>query len=86
MQQVSNDAREVIDKMDDIIWTINPQNDSLHNLETRLKSYSIPIFESKEIEFTIDFSAISENIKIDISKRRDISFDTERSNQQFGQI
>ncbi|GAB2643896.1 ATP-binding protein [Emticicia sediminis] len=72
MQQVSSDAREVIDKMDDIIWTINPQNDSLHNLETRLKTYAIPIFESKEIEFNIDFSAISDNIKIDISKRRDI--------------
>lgn len=72
MQQVSNDARDVIDKMDDIIWTINPQNDSIHNLETRLKSYAIPIFESKEIEFKIDFLAISENIKIDISKRRDI--------------
>ncbi|GGD49571.1 two-component sensor histidine kinase [Emticicia aquatilis] len=72
MQQVSNDAREVIDKMDDIIWAINPQNDSLQNLETRLKSYAIPIFESKEIEFKIDFLAISENIKIDISKRRDI--------------
>lgn len=72
MQQVSNDAREVIDKMDDIIWTINPQNDSLYNLETRLKSYAIPIFESKDIEFKVDFSAISENVKIDIRKRRDI--------------
>ncbi len=72
MQQVSNDAREVIDKMDDIIWTINPQNDSLYNLETRLKSYAIPIFESKDIEFKVDFSEISENVKIDIRKRQDI--------------
>ena len=72
MKQVSNDAREVIDKMDDIIWTINPQNDSLFNLETRLKTYAIPLFESKDIEFKFDFQSELKHIKIDMSKRRDI--------------
>lgn len=72
MVQVSNDARNVIDKMDDIIWTINPANDSLYDLETRLKTFAIPLFESKEIEFKFDFSARLENIKIDMGKRRDI--------------
>jgi two-component system sensor histidine kinase UhpB len=72
MQQVSNDAREVIEKMDDIIWTINPENDAFNNLETRLKSFAIPLFESKDIDFKFDFSPELENLKIDMSKRRDI--------------
>lgn len=72
MEQVSNDSREVIDKMDDIIWTINPENDAFYNLETRLKSFAIPLFESKDIEFKFDFSPELESIKIDMSKRRDI--------------
>lgn len=72
MAQVSNDAREVIDKMDDIIWTINPANDNFNDLETRIKSFSIPLFESQNIEFDFNFSPELENIKIDMSKRRDI--------------
>jgi two-component system, NarL family, sensor histidine kinase UhpB len=72
MIQVSNDARDVIDKMDDIIWTINPENDAFNNLETRLKSFAIPLFESKDIEFNFDFSTELEFVKIDMSKRRDV--------------
>jgi signal transduction histidine kinase len=72
MQQVSNDSREVIDKMDDIIWTINPENDAFYNLETRLKSFAIPLFESKDIEFKFEFSPELESVKIDMGKRRDI--------------
>ena len=46
------------DKMDDIIWTINPENDAFYNLETRLKSFAIPLFESKEIDFKFDFQGL----------------------------
>ncbi len=72
MTQVSNDARNVIEKMDEIIWTINPDNDEFYNLETRLKSYAIPMLESKEIDFKFEFSQELESIKIDMGKRRDI--------------
>lgn len=72
MQQVSNDAREVIEKMDDIIWTINPSNDAFYNLETRLKTFAIPLFESKDIDFKFDFDTDLEKIKIGMGKRRDI--------------
>ncbi|GAB2643889.1 ATP-binding protein [Emticicia sediminis] len=72
MVQVSNDARNVIDKMDDIIWTINPANDTFYDLETRLKTFAIPLFESKDIDFKFDFSDELKNIKIDMSIRRDI--------------
>lgn len=72
MQQVSNDSREVIEKMDDIIWTINPENDSFNNLETRLKSFAIPLFESKDIDFQFNFSVELENLSIDMGKRRNI--------------
>ncbi|RYU96200.1 tetratricopeptide repeat-containing sensor histidine kinase [Emticicia agri] len=72
MRRVSDDAREVIDKMDDIIWTINPENDSFHNFEMRLKTYAVPLFESKDIAFKFNFPANSENLKIDMGKRRDV--------------
>lgn len=72
MQQVSNDARAVIEKMDDIIWTLNPKNDSVQNLETRLKTFSIPLFESKGIEFQFHFTSDLDALKIESSTRGDI--------------
>lgn len=72
MAQVSADAQSVIEKMDEIIWTINPDNDEFYNLETRLKSYAIPMLESKDIDFKFIFSPELENVIIDMGKRRDI--------------
>ncbi|HLO46387.1 MAG TPA: tetratricopeptide repeat protein [Leadbetterella sp.] len=72
MQQISNDARKVIEKMDEIIWTINPNNDEFLNLEARLKSYAVPLLESKGIDFNFDFSGDLENRNIEMEKRKDI--------------
>ncbi len=72
MAQISNDAREVIEKIDEIIWTVNPQNDAFYNLETRIKTFAIPLFEFKNIVFKINFPDIHESVSIDMSQRRDI--------------
>lgn len=72
MQQVSHDARSIIEKMDDIIWTLNPKNDSIQNLETRLKTFAIPLFESKGIEFQFHFSPDLFALTIDSTTRGEI--------------
>jgi two-component system sensor histidine kinase UhpB len=72
MTQVSNDARSVVEKMDEIIWAINPENDEFYNLESRIKSFAIPLFESKDMDFKFDFSSDLSKVQIDMGKRRDI--------------
>ena len=42
-------SRESIDKMSDIVWTINPDNDSLEQIVVRMKNYSTEISEAKDI-------------------------------------
>ncbi|AYQ35571.1 hypothetical protein DTQ70_26905 [Runella sp. SP2] len=51
--KISADARQMLESMDDIVWTINPRNDSMQHLFTRLREYAKPLAESKEI--TLDF-------------------------------
>ncbi len=70
--EISSNAREMIEKMDDIVWAINPQNDEFYNLETRLKNFAIPLFESKGIEFTFLFPLETENLKLNMEYRRNI--------------
>lgn len=71
MQQISHDARKVIDKIDEIIWSINPNNDEFLNLEARLKSYAIPMMEAKNIDFSFQFPAELKKLNIEMEKRRD---------------
>lgn len=49
LQRIGARSRESIDKMSDIVWTINPDNDSLEQIVVRMKNYSTEISEAKDI-------------------------------------
>lgn len=72
MRQVSEDARMVINKMDEIIWTINPNNDEFLNLEAKIKSFAVPLLETQNIDFSFDFSEDLEGRNIEMEKRKDV--------------
>ncbi len=69
---ISTNARNTLENMDDIIWAINPQNDSFTNLEDRLKAYIIPLCESKNITFEISIDNALDDINVDMQKRKNI--------------
>jgi signal transduction histidine kinase/ligand-binding sensor domain-containing protein len=69
---ISNNARNTLENMDDIIWAINPQNDSFINLEDRLKAYIIPLCESKDIAFELNIDNALDDINVDMQKRKNI--------------
>ena len=51
----SNDAHE---KMRDLIWTINPQNDNWEGLLAKFRRYASDLFDSKGITYEIDFPSV----------------------------
>ena len=53
IQTIGFNAHNMLESMDDIIWSVNPSNDSFQNLALRIREYSIPLFESKDIQFQI---------------------------------
>jgi ligand-binding sensor domain-containing protein/two-component sensor histidine kinase len=70
--KISNNARDTLENMDDIIWAINPENDSFFNLEDRLKAYLIPLCESKQIDFSIQIDPSLEKIHVDMQRRKNM--------------
>lgn len=52
IQKINTDARQILQSVDEIIWTINPGNDSLHRIALRLQEYAQPLMESKGIQFS----------------------------------
>ncbi len=71
LTQMGESARQTVESMSDIVWMVNPANDSLENLFVKIEDYAKQMCASNQIE--ILFSNTTKNIqKIDLLKRRDI--------------
>lgn len=60
MEEINDSSITLMEKMDDIVWSINPRNDSLEKLLIRIKRFATALFEAKNIEYSI---IIPENIR-----------------------
>ena len=49
LQRIGERSRESIEKMGDIIWSINPENDSLQQMLVRMKNYAIEMTEATAV-------------------------------------
>jgi ligand-binding sensor domain-containing protein len=49
LQRIGDRSRESIEKMGDIIWSINPDNDTLQQMLVRMKNYATEIAEASDV-------------------------------------
>ncbi|HEY1869904.1 MAG TPA: two-component regulator propeller domain-containing protein, partial [Chitinophagaceae bacterium] len=59
LMRIGNNAREMIDKMRDIVWIINPSKDALSEIIIHMRQYAAQLFEPLDIAF--EFS-VHENV------------------------
>ena len=52
--KISQSAKDTLDAMDDIVWSINPDKDSYHDLTIRMREFAIPLLEAKDISFSFE--------------------------------
>ena len=72
LSKIGIDSRDVLNSMDDIIWSVNPKNDSLSSLTVRLREYAIPLCESKDIKFIMNEDEAIYTLKLGMDERRNI--------------
>ena len=53
LDSITQNISEVVNKLDDLVWSINPKYDSFISMLNRLQSYAEPICHAKEITFQI---------------------------------
>jgi signal transduction histidine kinase len=54
MNEIKDSSMMLMERMDDIVWSISPRNDSLENLLIRVRHFATTLFEAKGIEYSID--------------------------------
>ncbi|HLX66758.1 MAG TPA: ATP-binding protein, partial [Puia sp.] len=54
MNEIKDSSMMLMERMDDIVWSISPRNDSLENLLIRVRHFATTLFEAKGIEYSIE--------------------------------
>lgn len=65
-------ARAMIHSMNDMVWTIRPENDNLYKLMQRMEEFSYPVAEAKEIQLSFLMDEGLYNIKTDMVRRKNL--------------
>lgn len=50
LQLIQENTREVIGKLDDLVWSINPKNDSVPQLVARMRLFAEPVLQGAGIQ------------------------------------
>ncbi|MFN8256949.1 MAG: histidine kinase [Bacteroidales bacterium] len=71
IDRISLTSSQLLDRMSDIIWSMNSSTENIEQLAYRIKSFALEIFNSKEILFTFDI-AINTDFRLNMEARKNI--------------
>ena len=61
LEKINDRSQRLLMSMSDIIWSVNPHNDTLDEVMSRMREYATTILEAKAIEYTFEFPEIKDN-------------------------
>ncbi len=70
--KIKDTSRMILDNMQDIVWTINPDNDSLEQVWGRIKDFSIELCESAGIECEFSLEDNLHDIPLAPDRRKEL--------------
>jgi len=72
LDRMSNDAQEMVSGMSEMVWTINPHNDTIEKLTDRLQVYAAGMLSAKNISFNLECDEELKNKKLPVEMRKNI--------------
>ena len=72
LDRISNNATSLSENMQDIIWTIRSDNDTLEDLVSRMREFGLRVCDAKNIRFNIIVSQSFKASKLTLEQRRNL--------------
>jgi signal transduction histidine kinase len=69
--KISDNSSRMMEAMDDIVWSINPANDSMDKIVARMRGFATEVLEAKEIDLNFNVDGKIDDIHLDMEQRRD---------------
>ncbi len=72
IEKINDRSQRLLDNMSDIVWCINPENDTMEEVLARMRLYATTLLEAKRIEYKIDFPNENVDFKLTIDSKNNI--------------
>jgi len=72
ISKITENSQHMMEAMDDIVWSIKPDNDSLQKIVARMREYASGILEPKDIEIYFSVTDDIQDLKLKMETRRDV--------------
>ncbi|MEO6391505.1 MAG: two-component regulator propeller domain-containing protein [Pyrinomonadaceae bacterium] len=72
MSSIADIARESVASMNDIVWAISPDHDSLLDLTRRMRQHAEEVFTQRDIDLVFEAPASTAELKLSVGVRRDL--------------
>lgn len=72
LEKISLSSRELVDNLQDIIWVLNPKNDTLESLAAYIREFTLKYFESLSVKADFEYPEEFSAKKISEEKRRNV--------------
>ena len=66
IDKISDNSSRMMEAMDDIVWSINPMNDSMQKVVARMREFATGVFEAKNIEYSFKVDEAVHDLKLDM--------------------
>lgn len=70
LNEIRFNAGSLTEKIDDIVWSMNPRNDHIESLLQRIRQFATPLLEATGIDYRYDFDKKLSSQKIDAQTRQ----------------
>lgn len=72
LNEIGANSRELLGKLDDIVWSVNPGNDSLQQMSLRMKQLAIDLLGNKGIRMEFIMPENLDGIPLPMQNRRNV--------------
>lgn len=70
IEKIGSASREMIDKMNDIVWAVNPQNDNFENIILHMRAFGGELLAGKDIALHFKSDSGLNNIRLSMENRK----------------
>ncbi len=70
LEKIGSASREMIDKMTDIVWAVNPQNDNFENIMLHMRAFGGELLSGKDIALHFKADSDLNSIMLSMEKRK----------------
>ena len=74
IDQISDKSRNMIESLDDMLWSIHPENDSMHDTLVRIKEVTENIMATYNVNIDLIFDHRLEKLTLDMVVRHELFF------------